>query len=303
MPSVLLLLLLAQQPAFRSDVTLVHVDAEVRQGAAAVAGLRAEDFRVADGGKPQAIVHFGYEEEPFDVVLLFDGRPQMRPVIQQVVDAASTALSDLRPDDRVAVMNVGGVDGHCETDVISDFSAGRGSVERAIGKQALPSEPYPNNLNCGVHAGLEGAAQFFQLQPDKNRRRAIIVITDDKGTSVKPQVTRNTLRDLWKADAVVLGVIVRSGAVVFGIGPPYRGVRYFAAKTGGDVLDTGDAAEGLREMVQRQRTRYSLYYALPQSKPGEERTIEVKLNPDAVRRYPLAVVRVRSGYVSPGTHQ
>ena len=73
MYGILLLLLLAQdQPTFRSDVALVHVDAEVRQDGHPVTDLGKESFRVTDEGKPQTILYLGHEEEPLDVVLLLD---------------------------------------------------------------------------------------------------------------------------------------------------------------------------------------------------------------------------------------
>jgi hypothetical protein len=55
-------------------------------------------------------------------------------------------------------------------------------------------------------------------------------------------------------------------------------------------------------MMHRLRTRYSLYYALPPGRSGEERKIRVQLAPDAAKRYPRAVVRARTGYAVPGSH-
>jgi hypothetical protein len=85
MSYLLLLVLLSQnQPTFRSDVALVHVDAEVREERQIIAGLGKESFRVTDGGKPQTIVYFGHQEELLDVVLLFDARAEMRTAIEHV---------------------------------------------------------------------------------------------------------------------------------------------------------------------------------------------------------------------------
>ncbi len=304
MPYLLLLVLAlvwAQEPAtFRSGVTLVHVNAEVLQGNRPVADLDKNSFRITDAGKSQTILYFGHEEEPLDVALLLDERPEMRPVIQQVADAAHSTLGELRKEDRLAVMTFGAIEGRCRADIIANFTTDHDAAERIIATQVLKGESYPANLNCGVHAGLVGASALFRREPEARRRRAIIILTDDKGTSLKPAAVRNTLHELWQADAVVLGVIVRSGAVAFSIGPPYRGVRYFAGQTGGDALDTKDPAPGVQQMLNRLRSRYSLYYALPQGKAGEERKIEVQLASDAAKRYPRAVVRARTGYVMPG---
>jgi VWFA-related protein len=303
MPFLLMVLLVAQQaPIFQSRITLVKVDAEAAQGAVPVTDLKAEDFRVTDNGKPQTIVHFGHEDEALDVILVFDDRPEIRPVFDRVGQAAHTALSDLRKGDRLAIVTVGSANGRCKTDTVSDFDTDIENSERAIVTQVLQREPYPGNLNCGVRAGLEGAAQIFHRESSRDRRRAIVIITDDRGTSLKPEAVEKTVRDLWQTDAVVLGVVVRTGAVAIGIGAPYRGVKYFAGKTGGVSIDAPDAALALQEAVRRLRLRYSLYYALPQGKPGEQRTIQVRLTPDAAKRYPQAVIRARTGYVMPSAN-
>jgi hypothetical protein len=304
MPALVLLLFLAQdQAAFRSDVVLVHVAAEVLASGQPMAGLARESFRVTDNGKPQTIVYFGHEEGPLDVILLFDARREIRPDVKRVAEAAHTALSDLRPGDRIAEMAFGVTAGDCRTDLILDFTGDFDAAERSLGGQALQGEPGPEGSGfCSIQRGFAKAAQLFLRQPSGNRRRAIIVVTDDKGIPQRPSFVRDTLHDLWKANALVLGVLVHSGEVVFTIGPPYRGARYAADQTGGDILQTGDAVEGLREMMHRLRTRYSLYYALPQGKPGEERKIRIQLAPDAAKRHPGAVVRARTGYVVAGSN-
>ena len=305
MSHLLFLFLLAQsQPTFRSEVALVHVDVEVREEGRPVADLDRKSFHVTDDGKPQTIVYFGHEEEPLDVVLVFDGRREMHPDVKRVAEAAHVALSDLRQGDHIAVMAFGVTAGDCKTVLILDFTGDFEAAERSIGDQVLQSEPGPKGSGfCSIQRGLASAARRFLGQPVGNRRRAIVIITDDKGVPTRPAVVRDAIHDLWRSDVVVLGVIVHSEEVVISIGPPYRGARYAANKTGGDILKTGDAAEGLREMIRRLRTRYSLYYALPQGGPGEERKIRVQLASDAAKRHPRAVVRARTGYVVPGSNQ
>jgi VWFA-related protein len=221
---LLILLLLGQdQPAFRGEVALVHVDVEVREGGRLVADLGRESFRVTDEGKPQAIVYFGHEEVPLDVVLLFDARREMRPDVQRVAEAAHTALSDLRQDDRIAVMAFGVTPSECKTDLILGFTGDLAAAERSIGNPLLQTESGVKDSGfCSIQRGLASAAQLLLPQPKSGRRRAIVIITDDKGAPTRPSVVRDAIRDLWRADAVVLGVIVHSGETVVSIGPPYR---------------------------------------------------------------------------------
>jgi hypothetical protein len=65
------------------------------------------------------------------------------------------------------------------------------------------------------------------------------------------------------------------------------------------MMKTRDAAEGVRETLNRLRIRYSLYYSLPQCMPGEQRTVQVELASDAAAEHPGAIVRARTGYFAP----
>ena len=77
------------------------------------------------------------------------------------------------------------------------------------------------------------------------------------------------------------------------------GVGGIAEKTGGDVIPAGDPGNAFQEAMRRIRSRYSLYYALPESTPGEARTVRVELTPEALKGLPKARVRARTGYVVP----
>jgi VWFA-related protein len=296
MPFCLLLLTLLLQDGaiFRSDVALVRADAEVRTESGPVSDLRRDSFRVTDNGLEQNVVYFAHDEQPLEVILLFDTSNSMRPVVARVAEAAHIAMGELRLGDRVAIMAFDRT-----TDLVEDFTGDIGVAERAISGNVLQRK---NHCCSPIQAAVGAAARVFLKQhtlnrQQSNRRRAIIAITDDWGTRVRP----SALRDLQEADAIVLGVIVRRGRG-FGFGPGmfrYRGIRDFAINTGGDMLNTRDAAEGIREMLNRLRTRYSLYYALPPCGPGEIRTIKVELTGEAATGHPGAIVRARTGYFAP----
>jgi len=291
--SLLMLTLLLQDPAtFRSDVALVRVDAEVRTESGPVSDLRRDSFRIADNGLDRSIVYFAHDEQPLDVILLFDTSKSMGPVVARVAEAAHLAMGELRPGDRVAIMAFDRT-----TDLVEDFTGDFAIAERAISGKVLQRKTHccsPIQAAVGV-AARQFLKQHSLNRQGSNRRRAIVVVTDDRGTSVRP----SALRDLQEADAVVLGVIVSRGPRIGPLAFWYRGIRDFAAKTGGDMMNTRDAAEGVREALNRLRMRYSLYYALPQCRPGEQRTIHVELTGESAAQHAGAMVRARTGYFAP----
>ncbi len=90
---------------FRSDVSLVRVDAQVvDRDNRTITGLRGEDFILHDEGQPQRIGHFASENMPLDVMLLLDVSASMRPHVERLASAARQALQVLRDKDRVAIM-------------------------------------------------------------------------------------------------------------------------------------------------------------------------------------------------------
>ena len=284
------LLAFQEQPAFRSDVSLVHVDAEVSGQGRVIEGLRKEDFRVTDNGKPREILYLGEQEEPLDIVLLFDTSLSMRPVVERVARTSRAALAELRTSDRVAVMAFS-----THIDLIADFTDDLGAVERTIEDQVLSRPFLPNSP---IQRAVDAAARYFIHQPKSNRRRAVLVITDNQGS--RPE--RTAVADFWEGDAVLAGLIVGDGAMRIMLGPCMFGtcgMSGIAEQTGGDTLKADDAGTGFREMIRRIRLRYSLLYAMPPGKSGEQRKIKVELTGEAAKRNPNAQIRARSGYIVP----
>lgn len=291
---LLLLLALQNEPAFRSEVNLVHVDAEVRQNDRLIEGLTARDFRILDNGREMPVVHIGYQEEPLDVVLLLDTSASMKPVQERVAGAAREALAQLRDGDRVAVMAFDG-----DPELIEDFTGDFALIDRVIRERVL-ARPFP--MRTQIQKAVAAAARHFLSQSQAGRRRAVLIVTDNLGMGRES----GALTDLWEADAVLSGVIVRDTrmAVQYSVFfPPTLvgagGMSGLAEKTGGDTLRFDDAGVGLRQTIRRLRLRYSLYYAMPPAKPGERRKIKVELTPGASRQFPGATVRARSGYEVP----
>ena len=287
-------------PTFRSNLSLVHVDLEVTVGDRLLTGFHQQDFIALDNGQPQKILYFSQDEDPLDVILLFDISGSMRSNVARVAASAQVAFSELRPADRVALMTF-----QSRSRVVAPFSEDLTSVQRTIQEDVVGGK-----FGGGTRllAGVDDAAQYFLQQPKTRRRRAILILTDNFGQRSRRSST--VVHRLWEADASLNGLIIRgsldtalntaSTVMNPALGLLLReGMEGVAEKTGGDSIKADDPGQAFREMMHRIRLRYSLYYAMPAAKSGEERQVKIELTPDALERFPKAHVRARKGYQVP----
>jgi VWFA-related protein len=280
----------SQDPVFRTEISLVKVDAEVAGKSGVIDGLHREDFVVLDNGQPQLIRYCSQEEEPLDIVLLFDISESMGPSIQKVASSARLAMSELRKGDRVAVMSFNtGV--WTEAPFTADLDALGVRLVQRIRETRFAGGTY-------ILSAVDRAAKYLQVQPAAHRRRAVLIFTDDEGNgSTSPKVPT---KDLWDADAALSGLIIPPdrGVVPFALtvkGDDY--VEKVAEQTGGEVVHADPPGPAFRDMLMRMRKRYTLYYPMPASKQGQARKVAVDLSPAAKRRYPDANVLARKGYI------
>jgi VWFA-related protein len=289
-----------EAPTFKIGVSLVHVDAEVvSEDGRILTGFGKSDFRVLDDGKEQPIRQFSAGDEALDLILLFDVSGSMRPKVQEVAAAAREGVQELRHGDRVAIMVF-----NTRTRMVAPFTDDLEAVQRSIQEDVMS---LPFGGGTFIQSAVSDAAKRIMREPRSERRRAVLIITDDYGQRTHREST--VVHDLWEADALLTGLIVRSQAVqtfqtINTIMHPYMfglqvGVKGIAEKTGGDFIHSGEAGAAFEESMRRIRSRYSLYYAMPEVKPGSRRTIHVELSGDAAKRYPKAKVRARTGYIVP----
>jgi VWFA-related protein len=280
----------AQDPIFRTEISLVKVDAEVAGKNGVINGLRREDFVVLDNGQPQPIRYFSQEEEPLDIVLLFDISESMGPSIQKVAASARLAMAELRQGDRVAVMSFNtGV--WTEAPFTTDLDGLGARLVQRIRETRFAGGTY-------ILSAVDQAAKYLLHQPAAHRRRAVLIFTDDEGYgATSPKVPT---RDLWDADAVLSGLIIPAdrGVAPFALtvsGDDY--VEKVAAETGGEVVKADPPGPAFRDMLMRMRKRYTMYYPMPAAKRGQSRKVVVDLAPGARKRYPDAAVLARKGYI------
>lgn len=291
----------AQDPAtFRSDISLVHMDLEVTDGDRILTGFHQNDFMVLDNAQPQHILYFSQDEEPLDIIVLFDISGSMQPNVARVAASAQAAFSELRPGDRVAVMTF-----QTHTRIVAPFNEDLTTVQRTIQEDVVEGK-----FRGGTRllAGVDDAAKYFLEQPKTRRRRAVLILTDNFGQRSRRSST--VVHHLWEADASLSGLIIRSAADTAlntaatvmnpAVGLLLReGMQGVAEKTGGDTIKADDPGQAFQDMMHRIRLRYSLYYAMPAAKPGEERQVKIELSAEALQRFPKARVRSRKGYQVP----
>jgi Ca-activated chloride channel family protein len=287
---------------FRTGVSLVHVDAQVTAADGRLLdGFGKDDFRILDEGRPQPIVQFAAGDEALDLILLFDVSGSMQEKVAGVAAAAHQGMQELRQGDRVAIMVF-----NTKPRMLMPFTENLEAVQRGIQGDVL-------ELKFGggtfIQTAVEDAAKRLAREPRTARRRAVLIITDDYGQRTRRE--SNVVREFWEADAILTGLIVRSAALqtfqtINTITHPYLmsfqvGVKGITEKTGGDFIRSDDPGTAFQDSMRRIRSRYSLYYPLPEGKPGSTRTIHVELTGEAAKQHPKARVRARTGYVVPGS--
>lgn len=289
---------------FRAGVNLVRIDVDVA-GRGGGRPLAAADFLVLDNGRAQVVTHSSRDELPLDVILLFDISGSMKPGVRRVAEGARAALAQLRPGDRAAVF---AFEGRLRT--LLALTADLETVRKTI-EQDLLSQQFTGTT--ALQASIHAAAGHFIGQQRGARRRAMLVVTDNRGQNEGVDLSRVITR-LWQLDVVVSGLIVRMPGEVRRIQPmgltararralkqarDAVGMDPIAEATGGELVRTGQPARDFKDTLRRLRQRYSLYYPMPEGAPGEQRTIKVELSPEGRRSAGNRKLLARTGYQIP----
>ena len=189
----------AQDPiVFRSDVSLVRVDAQVvDHDNRAITHLQADDFVVREEGRPAPIRNFASENMPIDVLFLLDVSASMRPHVQRIADASGQALTVLGKDDHMAIMVFDRY-----TRVRLPFSGNHQEVQRAF-DHLLRQEGF--NGGTDITRAMLDAADYIRREGRQEARRAIVILTDDETEFNRDEAAVS--RALARADAVMCALI------------------------------------------------------------------------------------------------
>ena len=183
---------------FRSDVSLVRVDAQVVDGSnRAIVRLNVEDFILRQDGRVVPIRNFASEDMPLDVLFLLDVSASMRPHVQRIADASGQAMTVLGKDDRMGIMVFDRF-----TRVRLPFNSSRQEVQRGFDR-LLRQEGF--NGGTDITRGMLDAAEYIRREGRRDARRAIIILTDDRTELNRDDQAVG--RALARADAVMCALI------------------------------------------------------------------------------------------------
>ena len=308
---------------FRSDVSLVRVDAQVvDRDNRAITGLTTRDFLLREQGRAVAVQSVDTENLPIDLLLLLDVSASMRPHIERIASASHQAMRQLRNEDRVAIMVFDRT-----SRVRMDFRSSQSGVDREL-ERVLDYEDFRGGTD--ITRAMLDAADYVGRQGRRESRRAIVIVTDDQTERERNEDAVE--RALTRADAVLMALIAPDalhtggmrrdpgypggypgdppGGVIFG-SPRRRGgypggsstlsagTREIARASGGDSMPLRDSY-ALQDTLARIRQRYAVYFSLPPGvRAGEERDIQLYLADAALRSYPGADLHYRRAYFAP----
>ena len=262
--------------------------------------LRREDFEVYENGVKQDIAYFAPVDNPFTVALLIDTSRSALFELQDIRDAAMAFVDKMRPNDRALVIAFSD-----EVTVVTEPTSDREALHRAI------SGIRPGG-NTRVYDAIYSvlAERLAHIEG----RTALVVFTDGVDNDSRTATFEGALQQAARADALIYPVqfstydYIKARSPSSKFQPPpgtgfseqdYQRADVFlhqlANVSGTGVypaFDITDLDRAIGSIVDELHNEYSIgYYPRTQGKPGEERTLEVRVN------QPQLAVRARGGYV------
>jgi len=252
-----------------------------------VSGLRQENFRVLDEGRPQAIAVFNHGDVPITLGLIVDRSQSMRAKTPALAVAVAALLHSSRPDDELFAVDV---NDRVSFALRGDRAFTTDGKELAIALTAVPAEGR-TALYDGVADGLE------HLQLGRAARHELIVVSDGGDNA-----SRRTYAD-------VLALARRSDAVIYAIGllgtSPVEEdedaglLKRLCKDTGGVAYfprTRDEIAAMASEIAQELREQYTLGFT-PDARGDGQTFRQIKVTVSATDRGRLHV-RARAGYVA-----
>jgi Ca-activated chloride channel family protein len=281
------------QGTIRVAVNLVLVDATVKTKEGLImANLKKDDFEVREDGVVQKLDVFNRDELPIDVALVLDLSDSIEPFLGPLRDAATIALSALKPNDQVALFTFA-TDAQMRLPLSKDKNKVADQIATFDARGAT-------NINDGIFV----AAEYLLKQPPVGRR-VIILISDDVGTDAGGQGTRDIVTEAIASDAVLYNLKIPgynppATMLHSAMTPGLVNIHKVMEATGGEEFDVQDVAHldaVFSALIQRIKTRYTLgYYTMANGAEGKPHKLEVRLAPSFGKKGRDYSILAKNGY-------
>ena len=277
----------------RVNVNLVLVDAAVKsKDGQVMSNLKKEDFELRDDGAAQKLDVFSRDEMQLHVALVLDLSDSIEPFLSPLRDAATIALSALKPDDEVALFTFA-TDAQLRLPLTKDKKKVADEIATFDARGAT-------NINDGIFVAAE-----YLLKQAPTGRRVIILISDDVGTDAGGQGTRDIATEAIAADAVLYNLKVpgynpTSTILAASMIPGLVNIRKVMDATGGEMFDVHDVEhldDVFSALIQRIKTRYTLgFYTSASGADGKPHKLELRLAPSYGKKGKDYTILAKSGY-------
>jgi Ca-activated chloride channel homolog len=258
----------AQQPTFRAGTSIVPVlttvlDAQGRL----VPDLEREDFTILDNGKPQEVVFFRNDIQPFTVVVMMDFSFSMNAHLKLLKAAAEQFILRMLPDDKGQV--------GAFSDKIM-FGGATFTNDRDDLVAALEDLQYgnPTRLYDAIDASID-------MLDEATGRKVVLVFTD--GDDTASRLGFGSVLDKARDKEVMVYAIGLQAEFFNGQrmqrSRPDRSLRRLADETGGGYFElkkTDELAPTFTRVAQELHSLYALGFT-PSTLDGKEHKLDVRV--------------------------
>ena len=252
-----------------------------------VSGLKAQNFRVYEDGKPQEISIFEDKDAPGTVGLVVDNSLSMQPTRPAVVAAALAFAGSSNPDDEIFVVN----------------------FNRAARVGLPPGVPFARNREdlksslamitaSGQTALYDAVAFALEYLKKGTCNKKYLIVVSDGGDDASTHTLSGILNAAKASQVAIYGVGIVN-ETFFGENP--AALRKLSKATGGEFYlpETVPQVIGTLNTIARDiRQQYTLgYVPTNQAEDGKFRTVRVTANTEGGKKLS---VHTRAGYLAPG---
>ncbi|MGI8555183.1 MAG: VWA domain-containing protein, partial [Pyrinomonadaceae bacterium] len=157
-----------------------------------VLGLKAQDFRISEDNKPQAVAQVSDAEKvPLEIALLFDVSASTDAMFSFEQETAAKFLQDvMRPEDRAAIFTIGE-----KSVLLQPLDV----AEKAV---AAVRTIQPTKEQTAFYDSVRVAADYLQKNSPSGRRKVIVVISDGEDTN-----SDGVIRAIWDAERNLVNTV------------------------------------------------------------------------------------------------